>query len=170
MMTEESCWICLSGAEVHQPLQRPCSCPRYVHRTCLGRWQLQCAGRRDEFQCRFCGATLPRLDETLTPPHLREVHVIPYIAVIYKGECFKVPIKPGTEGMAEFRARVKCLFGMSHDAEFHVSFECASPSGEILNLDGMECFNAAATCATISAAKRAVGEDAGFTWDERMTV
>ena len=48
-----------------------------------------------------------------------------------------------------------------------VSFECAAPTtGEKLQLQGMNCFNAAAACAAISAAKRAAGEDGGFDWSE----
>ena len=41
--SEDSCWICLAGAE-SGPLERPCRCPRSVHLSCLGRWQLQQVG------------------------------------------------------------------------------------------------------------------------------
>jgi hypothetical protein len=41
------CWICLDGTEQPgNPLCRPCSCPRYSHKPCLARWQLQSAGSR----------------------------------------------------------------------------------------------------------------------------
>ncbi|PNW70420.1 hypothetical protein CHLRE_17g719100v5 [Chlamydomonas reinhardtii] len=166
--SEDSCWICLAGAE-SGPLERPCRCPRSVHLSCLGRWQLQQAGRSEEQRCRFCTCVLPPLEDSLLPPHLAPVAaaVTPYMAVVYQGEHYKIPVRPGLEGMAEFRARVKCLFGLPHDSDFQVSFECAAPtSGEKLTLRGMGCFNAAASCAAISAAKRAAGEDGGFEWSE----
>ncbi|KXZ50948.1 hypothetical protein GPECTOR_14g194 [Gonium pectorale] len=154
MSTGDCCWICLLGPEAGE-LERPCPCPRFVHRTCLGRWQLQSAGRSEESKCRFCASALPSLEEQLCPQRLRPVaeKVVPYMAVVYQGQHYKIPVKPGVEGMAEFRARV--------------SFECAAPtSGEKLTLKGMNCFNAAAACAAISAAKRAAGEDGGFEWKE----
>ncbi|KAI8464042.1 MAG: hypothetical protein J3K34DRAFT_526527, partial [Monoraphidium minutum] len=58
------CWICLGGSGgadsgtdsgVGGALERPCACPRAVHGACLGRWQLQQAGRPEERACRFCG-------------------------------------------------------------------------------------------------------------------
>jgi hypothetical protein len=48
------CWICLSAEGA---LSLPCACPRPVHALCLGRWQLQQAGRPEERACRFCGET-----------------------------------------------------------------------------------------------------------------
>ncbi|KAG2484449.1 hypothetical protein HYH03_016760 [Edaphochlamys debaryana] len=164
--SSDCCWICLGGSEAG-PLDRPCSCPRSVHLECLGRWQLQSAGRSEEHRCRFCSHPLPPLEASLTPSHLAPVAktVTPYMAIVYGGEQYKIPVRPGPDGMAEFRARVKCLFGMPYDAEFNVSFECAAPSsGERLTLAGIGAFNAAAHCAAISAAKRAVGEDGGFEW------
>ena len=41
-----------------QTLVRPCACPRSVHPRCLARWQLRCAGRKEERCCRFCNAQL----------------------------------------------------------------------------------------------------------------
>ncbi|EFJ49176.1 zygote-specific protein, partial [Volvox carteri f. nagariensis] len=156
---EESCWICLEGTE-KGPLERPCPCPRLVHRDCLGRWRLQSAGRRQENLCRFCGYSLPGLEESLTPAHLRATRVVTYMAIIHKNQA--LPVRPGAEGMAEFRARVRCLFGIPPDKQFNVSFECMAPStGEVLVMNGMACFDAAVTCAAISAKKRAVGEGCG---------
>ncbi|GLC39224.1 hypothetical protein PLESTM_000865700 [Pleodorina starrii] len=156
---DKICWICHDGSTELEPLEQPCPCPRYVHRGCLGRWQLQCAGRSEECTCRFCGNALPGLGETLTPAHLRQTEAAAFMAVTYNGESHKVPVRPGIEGVAEFRARVKCLFGMPYDADFNVSFFCMAPTtGEVMTFRGMQCFNAAATCAGISAARRAVGE------------
>ncbi|PNH02741.1 hypothetical protein TSOC_011246 [Tetrabaena socialis] len=164
----ECCWICMGGQECG-PMERPCSCPRSVHMTCLGRWQLQSAGRSEESRCRFCSTLLPPLHATLTPSHLANVEVTAYMAVVYGGVNHKIPVRPGIEGMADFRARVKCLFGLPFESEFQVSFECAAPtSGEKLTLNGIGCFNAAAACAAISAAKRAAGEDSGFSWPENQ--
>ncbi|GLC36036.1 hypothetical protein PLESTF_001252000 [Pleodorina starrii] len=176
--TDDVCWICLMGAE-SEPLVRPCRCPRYVHRGCLGRWQLQCAGRSEESHCRFCGNNLPRLDETLTPDHLRSTSVPAYMAILYNEQYYVIPVRPGVDSTEDFSARVKTLIGLPDDAQINVSlletygvellvsFQCAAPTtGERLTLSGIECFNAAATCAAISAAKRAAGEDAGFLWHE----
>ncbi|GFR48476.1 hypothetical protein Agub_g10372 [Astrephomene gubernaculifera] len=167
--SEDRCWICLSGSEAGQ-LERPCACPRFVHRVCLGRWQLQSAGCSDEVsRCRFCDQLLPALEDILAPKHLRDSaqQATPYMAVICNGVYHKVPVKPGVEGQAEFRARVNCLFGMPYDSDFQVSFECVAPTtGELLNLRGMNCFNAAASCAAISAAKRAAGKEGYFKWSE----
>lgn len=41
--SERMCFICLDSAG---DLSKPCACPRYVHETCLARWQLQQAGRQ----------------------------------------------------------------------------------------------------------------------------
>ncbi|GLC33145.1 hypothetical protein PLESTF_000147100 [Pleodorina starrii] len=164
--TDDVCWICFTGAE-SAPLMRPCPCPRFVHRGCLGRWQLQCAGKSEETQCRFCGNNLPRLDETLTPDHLRSMYrsVVTYMAIQYNEQYYMVPVRPGVDSAEDFRARVKKLIGLPDDQEINVSFQCAAPTtGEQLTLSGIECFNAAATCAGISAAKLAAGEDAGFVW------
>ncbi|GLC34448.1 hypothetical protein PLESTB_000728000 [Pleodorina starrii] len=164
--TDDVCWICFTGAE-SAPLMRPCPCPRYVHRGCLGRWQLQCAGRSEESHCRFCGNNLPRLDETLTPDHLRSTSVPAYMAILYNQQYYVIPVRPGVDSKEDFSARVKKLIGLPDDAQINVSFQCAAPTtGELLTLSGIECFNAAATCAAISAAKRAAGEDAGFVWHE----
>ncbi len=51
-----------------------------------------------------------------------------------------------------------------------MSFECAAPTtGEKLLLKGISSYSAAAACAKLSAAKRAVGEGGTFEWDPRTS-
>lgn len=89
------------------------------------------------------------------------------MAVVYGNTTYKVPVRPGPDGEAEFKATVKTLFGFRHDAEFDVTFEVKLPSvpgyslpatGDNSNLvlRGLNQFGAAATCAQASAVARAL--------------
>ncbi|GLC39234.1 hypothetical protein PLESTM_000866700 [Pleodorina starrii] len=141
----DRCWVCWTGA-VDEPLEAP-----------------------GESRCPYCNMTLPPLSKTIIPPHLRHtVHqVVPHLAVAFQGKTYRIPVRPGPMGMAEFKARLRRELDIPDRTPFHVSFQCAEPSsGKTFTLSGMQCFNAAATCAAVSAAKRAVGEDGGFLWDE----
>lgn len=42
---QDVCWICFEGSLPEHPLERPCSCPRSVHKDCLARWCLQSGGK-----------------------------------------------------------------------------------------------------------------------------
>jgi hypothetical protein len=42
---DDVCYICLDGPREHEPLLRPCTCPRVCHAACLAKWQLNCAGK-----------------------------------------------------------------------------------------------------------------------------
>mmetsp|Transcript_7348 Transcript_7348/g.14479 ORF Transcript_7348/g.14479 Transcript_7348/m.14479 type:complete len:90 (+) Transcript_7348:244-513(+) len=87
------------------------------------------------------------------------------MAVVYNGTVHKIPVRLGPEGVAEFKARVKALFGFSEDVDFDVTFECKSPtSEEKLLLKGLDCYEAATHCAAVSAAKRALGVSSFPTW------
>lgn len=57
--TEDVCWLCLGEDSSSERLERPCACPRFAHRACLARWQLQKTGHREERACRFCDQELP---------------------------------------------------------------------------------------------------------------
>ncbi|KXZ50947.1 hypothetical protein GPECTOR_14g193 [Gonium pectorale] len=108
----------------------------------------------------------PSWVHSLTPPRLQPVTatVQPWMAVVCGDKTIKVPVRPGPEGLAEFKERVRTLFAFPPEREFEVSFECRAPvGGDKLLLKGIQCFDAAAHCATISAARRALGEeDCGF--------
>jgi len=81
------------------------------------------------------------------------------MAVVYGEVVHKIPVRPGPEGIAEFKAKVKSLFGFPPDLDFEVTFECKDPaSEEKVLLKGLKCFEAATHCAAVSAAKRARGE------------
>ena len=84
------------------------------------------------------------------------------MAVVFNGVAHKIPVRPGPDGIAEFKQRVKELFGLPLDQDFEVTFECRSPvqEGEKLMLRGLACYEAATSCAAISAAKRAAAEGA----------
>mmetsp|Transcript_14041 Transcript_14041/g.23242 ORF Transcript_14041/g.23242 Transcript_14041/m.23242 type:complete len:144 (+) Transcript_14041:140-571(+) len=55
---ERVCWICL-GDEANEKLSRPCPCPRWVHSSCLTRWQVTNIGKEAEKKCGFCKGDLP---------------------------------------------------------------------------------------------------------------
>ncbi|KAG2495352.1 hypothetical protein HYH03_006621 [Edaphochlamys debaryana] len=146
----DCCWICLGEGGV---LVRPCMCPRSVHGTCLARWQLQQAGREEERSCRFCNASLPDWKSQLAPAP--PVPVEPVMVVSLGGKCVKMRVKPGPEGMAQFRQQVRELFNIPSEVEFECSFKCKAPSGETVQLDGLASYDAATHCASLMAAQRA---------------
>ncbi|GIL58654.1 hypothetical protein Vafri_13657 [Volvox africanus] len=146
----ECCWICLGEGGV---LSRPCMCPRSVHPTCLARWQLQQAGRKEERSCRFCNASLPDWKAQLAPAPPAPVE--PVMVVSLGGKAVKMRVKPGPEGMAQFRQQVRELFNIPPDVEFECSFKCKAPSGDTIQLDGLASYEAATHCASLMAAQRA---------------
>ena len=50
---QETCWICMDDTR-KEKLIKPCSCPRYVHATCIAKWQFQKRNTYEESFCRFC--------------------------------------------------------------------------------------------------------------------
>ncbi|GLC60299.1 hypothetical protein PLESTB_001595800 [Pleodorina starrii] len=71
------------------------------------------------------------------------------------GKAVKMRVKPGPEGMAQFRQQVRELFNIPADVEFECSFKCKAPSGDTIQLDGLASYEAATHCASLMAAQRA---------------
>lgn len=166
----ECCWICLAGHSLDNPLVQGCKCPRLVHQTCLARWQIQSVGKAEERQCRFCHEALPDWSLSLLPEQARASAPVAVMAVVYNSQVYKVPVKPGPDGEAAFKAAVKSLFGFAHDMDFDVTFEVKLPSvpgcslpatgnNSSLVLRGLNQFGAAATCAQASAVARAMASE-----------
>ncbi|KAG2431690.1 hypothetical protein HYH02_013267 [Chlamydomonas schloesseri] len=129
-------------------------CPRKVHPSCLARWQLQQAGRKEESSCRFCNASLPDWKQILAPaPPSQPVE--PIMVVSLGGRCVKLRVRPGPEGMAAFRQQVRELFNIPADVEFECSFKCKAPSGDTVQLEGLASYDAATHVASLMAAQRA---------------
>ena len=191
------CWICLGGdgtsatdglagdgaGTAAAPLERPCACPRRVHRACLARWQLQSAGRPEERACRFCGADygdwrsvllggggaggdaevealIRRSFDAGANPGGAAAAQPPLMALSARGRTFKVPAAPGPVGRASFERRVRELLGGGNggrngNGRVDVVFEVSVPrSREKLRLAGFEAYDAAAFCAQIAAEER----------------
>ncbi|PNH10736.1 hypothetical protein TSOC_002515 [Tetrabaena socialis] len=134
-------------------LAKPCMCPRSVHASCLARWQLQQAGRNEERSCRFCNASLPDWKAQLAPAP-QAAPVEPVMVVSLGGKAHRLRVRPGPEGMAQFRQQVRELFGIPPDLDFECSFKCRAPSGDTIQLDGLASYEAATHCASLLAAQR----------------
>ncbi|KAG2439930.1 hypothetical protein HXX76_004049 [Chlamydomonas incerta] len=147
-----SCWICLGTEGM---LSNPCMCPRKVHPSCLARWQLQQAGRKEERSCRFCNASLPDWKQILAPSPSGPAPVDPVMVVSLGGRAVKLRVRPGPEGMAQFRQQVRELFGIPADVEFECSFKCKAPSGDMVQLEGLASYDAATHVASLMATQRA---------------
>lgn len=148
---DDCCWICLrTAAESGEELAKPCACPRLCHMRCLARWQLQSAGKDEEAKCRFCHTLLPTWHSTLAPD---VKPIIPVMAIKFEGKTYKLKVKPGPDGLAEFQAQVRELLGFDISEDFDVTFEC-SVNGEKMKLSGLNSYGAATHCAAITAAQR----------------
>ncbi|KAI8474321.1 MAG: hypothetical protein J3K34DRAFT_366279 [Monoraphidium minutum] len=147
---EDACWICLDPAGAHGPLERPCACPRSVHAMCLARWQLHSAGRDEERVCRFCHTELRDWKPVMTEVAGAKV-VTPYMRVSFNGKTYKVRVQPGPEGAAEFERQIRGLLQLPDTVEFDVIFHCRAPgTGDKLQLQGLNAFDAAVHCASLS--------------------
>ncbi|KAI8465589.1 MAG: hypothetical protein J3K34DRAFT_487368 [Monoraphidium minutum] len=171
------CWICLEGdggadsgggcgaGGIGGAFERPCACPRAVHPRCLGRWQLQQAGRPEERACRFCGGDYgdwrPRLSAKArggaagcggsgggggTPD--------PLLCVSVGGWAVRLQLPAGPSGKALFKRQLAWMMGSAApppDAD--ISFQVTVPrTGERITLDGFGAIAAAAHCAAAAAA------------------
>lgn len=146
------CWICLEGSSAGELLS-PCKCPsRFVHRHCLARWQLHSAGRDEERSCRFCHQVLPDWKPALTPQDLQPASSV--MSVKYRGVTHYITYTPGPDSTKHFMAELARL-GIQMATPKNITFLCRAPdTGSELSLKGMEAFDAAAYCASISAARR----------------
>lgn len=76
-------------------------------------------------------------------------------------EIHRIRVKPGPEGQAEFKNKIRALFNISPETEFEVSFRCRAPTAnqgqsptDVIQLEGMASYEAAAHCAGLMAAQR----------------
>lgn len=153
---EECCWVCLEAHSARQPLASVCACPRKVHRKCLARWQLQCAGKTEEKHCRFCKQVLPDWQPALQPKAPLSVSsAAPLVCIKYGAQSYQFTMLPGEEGKRIFQRNVCAALGLPEGHNFEVKFECKEPvSGSQLELQGLSAYDAAAFCAYASAVKR----------------
>ncbi|KAF8073095.1 hypothetical protein HT031_000756 [Scenedesmus sp. PABB004] len=149
---EDVCFICLDGPRPAEALVHPCSCPRKVHAACLAKWQLNCAGKDEETRCRFCHAVLPDWRPALTPQQLKPAASV--MSVRYRGVTYRITYTPGPDGLEHFLQTLQAI-GIKVASASQVTFLCRSPdTGEEMSLKGLKAFDAAAYCASITAAKR----------------
>lgn len=149
---DDICFICLDGPREKEPLVHPCSCPRRVHAACLAKWQLTSAGRDEETRCRFCHAVLPDWRPALTPTQLKPTASV--MSVRYRGVTYRITYTPGPDGLQHFLETLQSI-GIKVATASQVTFLCRSPdTGEEMSLKGLKAFDAAAYCASITAAKR----------------
>lgn len=147
---DDVCWICLDPAGPFGQLERPCACPRSVHAMCLARWQLHSAGRDEERTCRFCHTELRDWKPVMTEATGAKV-VTPYMRVSFNGKTYKVQVQPGPEGAAAFERQIRSLLQLPEGLEFDVIFHCRAPgTGDKLQLQGLNAFDAAVHCASLS--------------------
>eukprot|EP00878_Enallax_costatus_P005225 GHUV01005491.1.p1 GENE.GHUV01005491.1~~GHUV01005491.1.p1 ORF type:complete len:273 (+),score=73.35 GHUV01005491.1:181-999(+) len=157
---DNCCWICLQPeSTLLGRLEQPCACPRLCHIRCLSRWQLQSAGRSEETHCRFCSAAYsdwrqhlaPRADSSGLPPR----PATPIMAIFYENQTHRIKVYPGPEGKTRFEQQIRELIQLGDQEDFDIKFECKAPdTGGLLHLDGMNAFDAATHCASLTAAER----------------
>jgi hypothetical protein len=149
-MDETTCWICFSP---HGELSNLCKCPNVVHKKCLARWQLECAGRQEERKCRFCSQEFPDWKPSLTPVNLTPVN--PNISVYYGNNVYTIKLDL-SKGRDDFINKLIDITGIPNLMDvMDISFECREPeTNDELKLKGLSSFDAAMFCASISAAKK----------------
>lgn len=165
---QEVCWICLEAATADRPIAQLCGCPRKAHMTCVARWQLHSAGKKEEKCCRFCSKQLPDWKPTMTPKDSKPV--TPYMRVSFGGKTYKVQVQPGEEGAKVFEREIRRLLGLDEAQEFDVIFHCRAPAtGDKLQLQGLNAFDAAVHCASMST-KSAAAKQAEATTKQPMSL
>jgi len=116
---ERTCWLCLESDEA---LEQPCKCPRYAHSICLARWQLRCAGGRQESYCRFCEFRLPDWRQVL--PSVARANV--EIRVVCSGKIHRLIARPGDD-YSQFQEHVWSVCGLSAGTPLELSFNFNDP-------------------------------------------
>jgi len=80
------------------------------------------------------------------------------MSVRYRGVTHKITYNPGPDGLQHFLETLQSI-GIKVASASQVTFLCRSPdTGEEMALKGLEAFDAAAYCASITAAKRVLKE------------
>lgn len=164
-MDEEYCWICFDVANENESLERPCRCPRHVHRSCLARWQLQSAGKEEEKRCRFCHQELPDWKSAFKP--VSGKLELPIVAVMCNGHMYKCRVRPGPEGQRQFEQQIKRMFRLPEDTPFTVTFNVRAPTtDDELEFRGLDSFDAVSFCASLAASRRVAEEGMATTTPE----
>lgn len=154
------CWVCLQDTG---HLVYPCACPRAVHEACLAKWQLHCCGREEELCCRFCRQPLPHWRQAFqhrcaAPASSDACNVTPLMSIQFHGQTYWLQVHTGEGGVAQFRADVKRLLGLDAQDDFDITFELQVPGEDSkLELHGLQAYDAAVYCASLTAAERRAG-------------
>lgn len=165
------CYICLGE---DGQLIRPCACRSLqCHQSCLARWQLQSAGRQEEKQCRFCKQDLPSWKTAFAElTQQPETSHVPVMSIQFNGQKYWLEVRPGAGGVEQFKEDVRKLLGLHQEQAFDITFECRVPiplAGNFkLELQGLQAYDAAVYCASLTAAqrkhKKANGDSKRFVW------
>ena len=79
----------------------------------------------------------------------------PKPTVHYGDVSHNIKVYPGAEGKAKFQDDVRRLLGLRDDQSFQVNFECQPPGEDgRLELPGIDSFDAACFCASVTAGER----------------
>jgi len=104
------CWICLG----QQNLERLCNCPeRWVHKDCLFKWQLHCAGKsKEESQCRFCNSQLPSWKDAISIPDEQNQQSL-NVVIKHAGSKWRLQIPNTYEGRRKLQCFINHITGQS---------------------------------------------------------
>jgi hypothetical protein len=84
--------------------------------------------------------------------------VIPKMGIKHAGQTYLVDVHPGKAGREKFVSEVRKRLNISPEQTFDVSFDCFLPSNSAFctrtELKGMDAYDAAVFCATVTAAAR----------------
>eukprot|EP00239_Pterosperma_sp_CCMP1384_P009059 CAMPEP_0197859630 /NCGR_PEP_ID=MMETSP1438-20131217/34359_1 /TAXON_ID=1461541 /ORGANISM="Pterosperma sp., Strain CCMP1384" /LENGTH=247 /DNA_ID=CAMNT_0043476193 /DNA_START=242 /DNA_END=985 /DNA_ORIENTATION=+ len=139
------CYICLGGATKANPLARPCPCPRDVHPVCLARWQLRCAGKEQEKECRFCKNELPDWRSQLPP-----VSSTVEIRVVCGGKTHRLTARP-EDTYHSFQEHVWQTCGLQKGTPLELSFNFNDPfTGDAITCKGSGAYGAAVHCGALT--------------------
>eukprot|EP00210_Caulerpa_lentillifera_P002081 g1996.t1 len=81
--------------------------------------------------------------------------------VNFEGKTYSFEVKPGTSGYLQFTDAIRQAFQLPADSELNITFTCDEPCTEassLLTLQGPGAYDAAVYCASISAARRQLGQ------------
>lgn len=152
---EPQCWICFEACSQSDIY---CKCPeRYVHRSCLVRWQFERSGTIESTKCRFCSGPLDDWkDYLITDEKIRAA---------MSDEKYNVNIQfvyndnaPETISMnqplEEMMATLKQHLTRGH-GQTHMCFQVEHPiTRKPMHLVGTEHFETALFCARVKCARR----------------
>lgn len=82
--------------------------------------------RREEQQCRFCGAQLPDWKARMTPANVTPCRTA-VMAVVLNGQEHRITVEPGDVGRRQFETEIRRLFSLSQEDELEFTFDCQAP-------------------------------------------